>query len=167
MARILIVDDQPDSLESFALLFQNAGHEVTCASDGRKALSFLAKQVPDVILLDLLMPEMDGVSFLKILRSQLGIHELPVVVLTGYPDSPTVARARALIATTILTKGTATPAEILHALEKRVEAFLASRQFPVLQCPKRTGVSRSTFQPRCDSPGSVARTHYGSTIADG
>lgn len=118
MAHILVVDDYRDTRESFALLFQTAGHDVTCASDGREALSLLQEQLPDVILLDLIMPDIGGVAFLESLRSRLGIIDLPVVVLTGYPESPIVDSALALKATTVLAKGTATPAEILDAVEE-------------------------------------------------
>jgi len=98
------------------MCFRGAGHDVTYAPNGREALSLVLADWPDVILLDLLMPGMDGPSFLEVVRSYLRIQSLPVVVLTGLGDSPMIDRARALNVNSILVKGKATPDEILKAL---------------------------------------------------
>lgn len=117
MAKIMIVDDNEDSRNSMALCLRNLGHTVTCAPNGREALALVLGELPDVILLDLLMPEMDGPSFLEVVRSYLRIQSLPVVVLTGVGDSPMIERARTLRVNTILVKGKATFDDILKALE--------------------------------------------------
>jgi CheY-like chemotaxis protein len=116
--KILIVDDSADDRESLAIIFRSAGHEVYCVPNGREALSLVLARLPDVILLDLLMPEMDGPSFLEVVRSYLRIQSLPVVVLTGLPEGPMIDRARALKVNSILVKGKASPDEILKALEE-------------------------------------------------
>jgi CheY-like chemotaxis protein len=118
MAKILIVDDDADGRDTMAVNLQDAGHTVKCAPNGREALSLVLESQPDVILLDLMMPEMDGPSFLEVIRSYLRIQSLPVVVLTGLSDSPMIERARALKVNTILVKGKASPEEILKALEE-------------------------------------------------
>jgi CheY-like chemotaxis protein len=118
MAKTLIVDDDADGRETMAVNLQDAGHTCTCAPNGREALSIVLSSPPDVILLDLMMPEMDGPSFLEVIRSYLRIQSLPVVVLTGLGDSPMIERARALKVNTILVKGKASPEEIRHALEE-------------------------------------------------
>lgn len=120
MAKILIVDDNPDACETLATFFRSAGHEVVSAQNGRDALSIVLAQPPDVILLDLILPEMDGPSFLEVIRSYLRIGSLPVVVLTGLADSPMIDRVQSLKVNSVLVKAKATPAEILKALE---EAF--------------------------------------------
>ncbi len=117
MAKILIVDDSEDSREFLAVIFRDRGHTVTCAPNGREALRQVLTDLPDVILLDLVMPEMDGPSFLEVVRSYLRIVCLPVVVLTGRGDSPMIDRARVLNVNSILVKGMATPDDILKALE--------------------------------------------------
>ena len=118
VAKILIVDDSEDARESLAIYFRAAGHDVQCVPNGREALSLVLANLPDVILLDLLMPEMDGPSFLEVVRSYLRIQSLPVVVLTGLADSPMIDRARALKVNSILIKGKATPDEVLKAVEE-------------------------------------------------
>ena len=112
MAKILIVDDEADTRESLEVLLRDAGHTVMCVPNGREALSNVLADVPDVILLDLLMPEMDGPSFLEVVRSYLRIQSLPVVVLTALSDSPMIDRTRALKVNAILVKGKAMPADM-------------------------------------------------------
>jgi CheY-like chemotaxis protein len=123
MAKIMIVDDDADARESLAILFQNAGHEVYCVPNGREALSLVLTQLPDVVLLDLLMPEMDGPSFLEVVRSYLRIQSLPVVVLTGLAESPMIDRARALKVNSIVIKGKAAPDEILKAVQEAIARY--------------------------------------------
>ena len=120
MAKIMIVDDSPDSGESMARFLQTAGHEVACVPNGREALARVLASLPDVILLDMLMPEMDGPTFLEIIRSYLRLQSLPVVVLTGLPDSPMVDRVQHLKVNAVLVKGKASPEEIKQALEEAV-----------------------------------------------
>ncbi len=118
MANILIVDDNADYREQLAMFMREAGHEATCTPDGREALSVVLARTPDVILLDLVMPEMDGPSFLEVLRSYLRIQSLPVVVLTGISDSPMIDRVQSLKVNSVLVKTKATPEEILKAVEE-------------------------------------------------
>src|SRR4051812_22272367 len=117
MAKILIVDDLEDARESLAVLFRDAGHTVTCVPNGREALASVLADLPDVVLLDLVMPDMDGPSFLEVVRSYLRIQSLPVVVLTALSESPMIDRARALKVNTILVKGRATPEDIQKAID--------------------------------------------------
>jgi CheY-like chemotaxis protein len=123
MATVLIVDDDADARETLAVVIRKAGHEVACAPNGREALSLVLHSLPDVVLLDLLMPEMDGPSFLEVVRSYLRIQSLPVVVLTGLGDSPMIDRARALKVNAILVKAKATPDDILKAVEEAVHRY--------------------------------------------
>jgi CheY-like chemotaxis protein len=120
MATVLIVDDSQDSREALGRLFEKAGHEVSTAANGRDALMKVMTQLPDVILLDLMMPEMDGPSFLEVVRSYLRLQSLPVVVLTGLGDSPMIERAQALKVNAILAKAKASTEEILKAVEEAI-----------------------------------------------
>ena len=120
MSKILIVDDDEDARDSMAIYLRGAGHAVTCVPNGREALAIVLAELPDVILLDLVMPEMDGPSFLEVLRSYLRIQSLPVVVLTGLTDSLMIDRARALSVNSILVKGKASPDDIQKELEAAI-----------------------------------------------
>jgi len=118
MAKILIVDDNKDCSDGLAKTLAIAGHEVTCVPNGRDALASILAKMPDVVLLDLIMPEMDGPSFLEVVRSYLRLQSLPVVILTALADSPMVSRAQALKVNTVLVKGKASAEDIQNALEQ-------------------------------------------------
>jgi CheY-like chemotaxis protein len=118
MAKVLIVDDMPDFCDSLAKVLQKSGHEVTSVTNGREALATALASTPDVVVLDLLMPEMDGPSFLEVVRSYLRLQSLPVVVVTGLAESPLVDRVRSLKVNSILVKGKASPEEMQHAVEE-------------------------------------------------
>ena len=120
MADVLIIDDTPDSRDSLAKILESAGHKVTCVPNGREALAHVIASVPDVVVLDLLMPEMDGPSFLEVVRSYLRLQSLPVVVLTGFSESPMVDHARLLKVNSILVKGKASPDEIRQAVAEAI-----------------------------------------------
>jgi CheY-like chemotaxis protein len=120
MARILIVDDNDDARDALCRFLQAAGHEVDCVPDGREALASVINSLPDVVLLDLLMPAMDGPSFLEVVRSYLRLQTLPVVVLTALDNSPMIDRAQALKVNAVLLKGKATSDDIQRALEEAI-----------------------------------------------
>src|SRR5579863_7176844 len=108
MARILVVDDDPGSVDMLCRLLEKAGHTVAGASNGREALQSILKWSPDLVILDLLMPQLGGCSLLEILRSYLRLQNLPVIVLTGISDGPAIDRVRNFNVKTVLQKGKAT-----------------------------------------------------------
>ena len=114
----MVVDDDCDAGESIARVLRLAGHVVKYAPNGREALIEVLQNTPDAILLDLMMPEMDGPSFLEVVRSYLRIQSLPVVILTGLAESPMVARAQTLKVNSVLVKGKASPEEVVRAIEE-------------------------------------------------
>ena len=120
MADIMIVDDAIDSCEPLAKFLQNQGHKVRCVPNGRDALAQVILSMPDVVVLDLFMPEMDGPSFLEVVRSYLRLQSLPVVVLTALSESPMVERARNLKVNSTLVKGKATFQDIQQAIEEAI-----------------------------------------------
>ena len=120
MANVLIVDDNQDSSEGIAKILRASGHQVTCVPNGRDALAQVLSEVPDVVLLDLMMPEMDGPSFLQVLRLYLRNQTLPVVVLTGFSESPMIERVLHLKVNSVLVKGRTSPKDIQNALEEAI-----------------------------------------------
>ena len=81
MAKILIVDDSVFQRRSLRKILDIDGHDIQEAANGRQGLEMLATSTPDCILLDILMPDMNGLSFLKALQQQKAT--IPVVVLTA------------------------------------------------------------------------------------
>jgi CheY-like chemotaxis protein len=84
-ARVLIIDDDPGAVESFARMLGLVGYRVFTASDALSGLLELQRASPDVILLDLRMPTVDGLEFLRRLRAQAIYSATPVAIITGVP----------------------------------------------------------------------------------
>jgi len=82
-SRILVVDDEPDTLELLEFNLKNSGYDVTTASDGNEALAKARKSAPDLIILDVMLPEVDGLEVCKILRRDPATSKIPVLMLTA------------------------------------------------------------------------------------
>jgi two-component system chemotaxis response regulator CheY len=80
---VLVVDDDPDILEALAEILEAEGFEVWRAKNGREALDRLNPRLPDLILLDLMMPVMDGWEFSQKLREKEDARKLPIIVLSA------------------------------------------------------------------------------------
>jgi DNA-binding response OmpR family regulator len=85
MARILVVDDEPDIRALVQLNLELDGHQVITAANGAEALELIADSVPDVMLLDLMMPEVDGWTVLETIKAtgDLDVNRIPVLMLTA------------------------------------------------------------------------------------
>lgn len=120
MSRVLIVEDTAIARQSLAKILKYEGHEAQCAANGIEALDALEKSqhVPDVVLLDLMMPKMDGVKFLETLRADHRFSGLPVIVMTGSMDSSSLTRIRALGVDALLTKAGFDLEDLLLRLRK-------------------------------------------------
>ncbi|MFP6594654.1 MAG: response regulator [Dehalococcoidia bacterium] len=86
MASILIVDDSPEVRIALTATLEDAGHTVSEASDGRDAVEQAALIQPDAIVLDINMPDMDGITALRGLRSDPLTRDVPVIMLTAVAD---------------------------------------------------------------------------------
>ena len=80
---ILVVEDEPDTAELLELHLQNEGYRVTVAADGEQALSKLHKLMPDLVILDLMIPEIDGLEVCKFIRKDPATESLPVMMCTA------------------------------------------------------------------------------------
>ncbi len=90
---VLVVDDDPDILDALSEILEAEGYGVTRARNGQEALERLSPERPDLILLDLMMPVMDGWAFARHMRERgPGLSELPIIVLSA--DRNVGARAR-------------------------------------------------------------------------
>ena len=90
---VLVVDDQPANLRVVAALLARNGFEVLTAEDGEQALAIAATQAPDLMLLDMLMPGMDGFALLTRIKQNTALLRLPVVFLTAAQDRELLLRA--------------------------------------------------------------------------
>ncbi len=83
MPKILVVDDEPDALEVLEFNLKNAGYEVSTADDGEAALKKARQLLPDLILLDLMLPEVDGLEVCKLLRRDPATSGIPIIMVTA------------------------------------------------------------------------------------
>jgi two-component system phosphate regulon response regulator PhoB len=82
-ARILVVEDEADLAELVSFNLEQAGFEVRTAGDGRTALSMIASDVPDLVVLDIMLPDLSGIEVCRRIRQQAATAKLPVVMLTA------------------------------------------------------------------------------------
>ena len=83
LRKILIVDDEPDILEFLQYNLRKEGYDVLTAADGKQAITIAEKEKPHLIILDIMMPELDGVETCRILRSRKEFSDTPVAFLTA------------------------------------------------------------------------------------
>lgn len=102
MAKILIVDDDPDILTVIQRLLETDGHESVTAEDGLKALELVKRQPFDLIISDLRMPSMDGMSLLREVKTIR--PSLPVILVTAYASAETASESVKLGAAAYLFK---------------------------------------------------------------
>ena len=82
-AKIMVVEDNIDELKLIKMTLEPEGYEVVTAMNGKEAQEKISGNKPDFIVLDVMMPEMDGFSFCSWLKSNEIYHDIPVVLLTG------------------------------------------------------------------------------------
>ena len=117
MYRVLIVDDHPENARPLVLLFGMYGVPAKAADSGATAMAELAAHVPQVVLLDVMMPEMDGFAVLAAIRSERRYDVVAVVMHTALGDTGTRDRARRMGAQGHVVKGTGFDA--VHAEVRR------------------------------------------------
>jgi len=102
--RILIIDDEKSIQRGLSRVFEQHGFDVDVASDGFEAGTMLYQKRPDVVMLDLVMPQIDGFKTCRYIRDNHEFSAIKILVLTGYPSDDNFARARQLGADRCLAK---------------------------------------------------------------
>ncbi len=92
MTKVLVVDDTPDMAKLMARAVQNQGYEVLVASDGPRALQAASDERPDVVLLDIMMPGMDGIEVLSHLKADAGLRAIPVILVSAKNEDSDIVR---------------------------------------------------------------------------
>jgi DNA-binding response OmpR family regulator len=91
--RILVVEDDADIRDLLEIVLSSSGYDVETAANGRVGLEQLKTFTPDLILLDLAMPELDGIGFLKAKRDLYDVRDIPVIVLSARDKNTDVIEA--------------------------------------------------------------------------
>jgi len=102
--RVLLVDDSETVIQFEKLLLRGMGFDISVAKNGKLALAQVAMQLPDLILLDIMMPEMDGIETLRHLKGRPDTKAIPVIMVTTKGDPEMVERAAAAGCDDFITK---------------------------------------------------------------
>jgi len=118
--RVLLAEDEPNIIESLTFLLERAGYEVSVETNGRKALNTALNSTPNVLVLDVMLPELDGYEILRQLRSDPRGASLPVLMLTAKGQREDRETALECGADLFLTKPFAN-SDIISAVEQLAE----------------------------------------------
>ena len=120
MSKILVIDDEPMIGNSIKMMLETGGaHEVLLALTAKDGLSMAARHRPDIILLDIVMPDMSGLDLLHLLKTKRRTCLIPVIMLTGVSDPASVDKAMADYAEEYLVKPVGR-AQLLAAIEHAI-----------------------------------------------
>lgn len=119
MSSILVVDDYVVTQRVLSTQLRKGGYDVTTASSGAEALTYLNEKRFDLAIIDIAMPEMDGITLLTTLRQELGYQDLPIIMLTASVLDEDRIHAQAAGATDFLTKPISTW-ELLAVVERQL-----------------------------------------------
>ena len=93
MARILIANDDEDLLELCRHILEDCGHVIQTAADGRLALDLIRRWQPDMVLIDWVMPHVNGAEAIAILRGDPATRDIPILLMSASPSADVMARA--------------------------------------------------------------------------
>lgn len=122
MSKILIVEDDPMLSEIYQMKLSSSGFEVFLAETGKQALEIIKKEKIDVVLSDLVMPEMDGFKLLKILRSGEYDPNIKIIMLSNLSQDDSRKEVLGLGANGFLAKSDFTPAEMVKEVKRMINA---------------------------------------------
>lgn len=117
MAKVLVVEDEPSLAELYRLAFSMHQYTVELASDGEEALNKVKDGKPDVIVLDIMMPKLNGIQVLQRLKVDSEVKNIPVLALTNFADPEVEKQAMKSGADKYLIKSQHLPAEIVSTVQ--------------------------------------------------
>ncbi len=129
MSAILVVEDTPIVREPLMKLLTSEGYEATGAANGVEALEAVKRCTPDLILLDVMMPKMNGVEFLHRLRENEAAGDVPVILLTAVMDSTQLRLAREMRVKEVMFKSRFSVEELMEGVRRYTGRLIQGRIF--------------------------------------
>jgi len=120
MNKILLIEDEKALHEALGGALKKNGHEVISAYNGEEGVAVLKQTVPDLIILDLMMPRMNGLDFLTFIKKEDNLKNIPVIVLTNSDNTEHIQQVLDAGATTYLVKSNYSLGEVVQ----KIESFL-------------------------------------------
>jgi len=121
MKKVLFIEDEPSLQKALSLSLKAQGFDVLSAFDGESGLSMVKESKPDLVLLDLILPKMDGFTVLEELKKMPETKDMPVIVLTNLDDTEDVQRVLDLGATNYLIKASYNTEDIAGKVKEILE----------------------------------------------
>lgn len=145
MSRILVIDDESDVRGAITASLEDAGHTVLQGTDGSESVSLAKEHGPDLIFLDLMMPQLDGFDALALLKADQHTKDIPVVVVSAKGRPEDRLRARAMGAIDYINKPWG-PGELVLRANMAITAAARKRAAPTIARPPPPPVSRPPLQ---------------------
>ena len=120
MKKILLVEDDPLLIDVYSTKLKLSGFEVIVVENGGKVLAAAEEQKPDLVLLDIVLPHIDGWDILESLRSSEKLKDVPIVILSNLGQKEEIAKGLRLGAAKYLIKAHYTPSEIVQEIIKLI-----------------------------------------------
>lgn len=118
-AKVLIVDDEPNNVDFIEQALEDTGYQLITATNGQEALDKIHSEQPDLVLLDLMMPVLDGFSVLAQVKADQTLRDIPIIIISSEQDSKSVVKGIKQGAEDYLTK----PVNV-NLLVNKVKDFL-------------------------------------------
>jgi CheY-like chemotaxis protein len=152
MKRIIVVDDQPILGTIYRAKFTAEGFHVEVAVDGKQALDLISRTKPDLVLLDLNLPELSGLEVLRRLRTQPAFLTLPIIIFSASARPGASEEAFAAGATMVLSKSNTSPKQMIEIVNK----ILADTPQPlVFGKPSESSMADKVAPPQSQAKGSI------------
>lgn len=116
--KILIVEDEAMIVDMYRMRLEAEGYEVLTTDKGSEALALAEEKKPAVILLDVILPEVDGFAVLQSLKNNFATHDIPVLMLTNLSQESDIERATTIGVSDYFVKAQHTPSEILQKIRE-------------------------------------------------
>lgn len=120
--KVAIIEDDFSIVQMYQLKFQTEGFDVQTAGDGETGLELIESYKPNIVLLDLMMPNMNGLDMLSKLRSSAEGSKMKVIVLTNMGDTETATRVFKMSANDYIVKAELTPKQVVERVQKLLAA---------------------------------------------
>ena len=121
--KILLIEDDPFLSEIYVIKFKEAGFEISLAQDGSLGLQRIKEEMPDLVLLDIVMPNVDGLEVLRAMKNDATTRDIPVVILSNLGEQEDIKRGLQLGAEFYIVKAHYTPTEVVA----RVKAVIGEK----------------------------------------
>jgi len=119
--KIVLIEDDSALLDMYKIKFSESGFELFTASNGEEGLALIQKEKPELALVDIMMPKMDGFAVLKVLRQDPATKDMPVLLLTNLGQKSDIDKGKELGATDYIVKASMTPAQVVEQIKKHIK----------------------------------------------